>query len=248
MHPAIPLIGRALEQHRLINAFRSRESLLITGPAGSGKTTLIDAALKDVHPNRDIIRLTYSSNLHRFLIDLARGLLTTGRDDFGQRARAGPDTERWLAQQTSVHLKGLLWNSLESEPAILILDGVDGASFPMYRFVQRLYFAPGLAMIASARGPASLGALSRLFWDPRRILQLRPLNHAESEQLFTFAVRYFGLEHLDLDDFREKLLEAAVGNPGQIVEMCRMASNPVYLSGKHIKFAPLRIDALMRFI
>ncbi len=36
--------------------------------------------------------------------------------------------------------------------------------------------------------------------------------------------------------------------PFRPVEMCRMASNPVYLSGKHIKFAPLRIDALVRFI
>lgn len=248
MHSGFPLIGFASERHRLIEAFRNRQSLLITGPAGSGKTTLIDAALKDVHPNRDIICLTYSSNLHRFLIDLARALLATGRDDSRQWARAGPDTEKWLAQQTSVHLKGLLWSSLEAEPAILVLDGIDGASFPMYRFLQRLYFAPGLAMIASARGPASLGALSRLFWDPRRILQLHPLNHPESDQLFAFAVRHFELEHLNLDDFREKVLDAAEGNPGQIVEMCRMASNPVYVSGKHIKFAPLRIDALMRFI
>jgi len=248
MPSGFPLIGLASEQHRLIEAFRSRQSLLITGAAGSGKTTLIDAALKEVHPKRDIIRLTYSSNLHRFLMDLARRLLATDRDDFRQRATPGPDVEKWLAQQTSVHLKGLLWNSLETEPAILVLDGIDGASFPMYRFLQRLYFAPGLAMIASARGPASLGALSRLFWDPRRILQLRPLNHAESEQLFGVAVRHFGLEGLTLDDFREKVLDSAEGNPGQIVEMCRMASNPIYVSGKHIKFAPLRIDALMRFI
>ena len=37
------------------------------------------------------------------------------------------------------------------------------------------------------------------------------------------------------------------GNPGQIVEMCRSATEPLYVSGRHIKFAPLRIDALIRF-
>jgi hypothetical protein len=63
----------------------------------------------------------------------------------------------------------------------------------------------------------------------RATLHLEPLNHGDSMRLFDVAAGQFALRDLDA---------------GQIVEMCRMASNPMYLSGRHIKFAPLRIDVL----
>ena len=52
---------------------------------------------------------------------------------------------------------------------------------------------------------------------------------------------------LDLDEFREKVLESAHGRPGQIIEMCRLATQPQYLAGRYVKFAPLRIDKLIKF-
>jgi hypothetical protein len=30
--------------------------------------------------------------------------------------------------------------------------------------------------------------------------------------------------------------------------MCRLAAQPQYVSGRYIKFTPLRIDAVMKFI
>jgi hypothetical protein len=38
------------------------------------------------------------------------------------------------------------------------------------------------------------------------------------------------------------------GNPGQIAEMCKLVSDPKYWSGRHILFAPLRIDAYTRMV
>ncbi len=244
----LPLLGLGGEQQRLKEAFRKRESLLITGPAGAGKTALIHAAVADVTNGRDIVRIHYSANLHRLLVDLTRCLLAAKHEALRSRAKPGADVEKWLCEQTSIHLKGLLWTSLEADPLTVILDGIDGASFPMYRFIQRLYFAPGMAIIAAARDTGALGVLARLFWEPRKTLQIRPLNHADSERLFDLAAKKFGLEQLDVDEFREKVLDSAQGNPGEIIEMCRLAANPLYVSGKHIKFAPLRIDVLMRFL
>jgi hypothetical protein len=94
----------------------------------------------------------------------------------------------------------------------------------------------------------SLGSLGRLFWDPREAIHLHPLNHADANRLFDLAVVRFGLGHLDIEEFRGKVVEAARGNPGQLIEMCKLASDPIYVTGKHIKFAPLRIDVLMKFI
>jgi ABC-type glutathione transport system ATPase component len=66
------VIGFASERHRLPESFRNRQSLLITGPAGSGKTTLIEAGLGQIRQDGNIIHLHNSSNLHRLLVDLGR--------------------------------------------------------------------------------------------------------------------------------------------------------------------------------
>jgi energy-coupling factor transporter ATP-binding protein EcfA2 len=248
MSCVFPLLGLSRELDRLKHAFAKRESLLIIGPAGAGKTTLIQTAIAQLPNPREIVVIKYSANPHTLLVDLARSLLVGGHRELAKRAKPGANMEKWLAAQTSMHLKGLLWTSLESEPRILVLDGIEGASFPMYRFLQRLYFARGTAIMAAARDPASLGALGRLFWDPRSMMDIPPLSHADAQQLFNLAVKKFGLEQFDLDEFREKVLESARGNPGQIIEMCRLAANPQYVNGRHIMFAPLRIDVMMRFL
>jgi hypothetical protein len=239
----LPLIGRRSEIGRLRTSVRKRESLLVLGPAGSGKTALARAVVDE-----DVIYLSYPATLHDLLTDLARALLESGHRSLLGLARPAGDLESWLSRQTSVRLKGLLGTSLEAEPRAIILDGIDRASFPTYRFLQRLYFAKGMAFLATARDAICLGALGRLFWDPRATLHLEPLNHADSMRLFDIAADQSGLRNLDVQEFRDKVLESAGGNPGQIVEMCRMASNPIYVSGRHIKFAPLRIDVLTRFL
>src|ERR1035437_1460306 len=248
MDQSFPLIGLTGEFQRLTTALRKREPLLILGPAGSGKSALIAAVLANLPRPHGIISIQHSSNLHHLLIDLARSLISTGHGAFRKLAHPGNDAEKWLAQQTSVHLKGILWTSLEAEPRVIVLDGVAGAGFPMYRFLQRLNFAKGMALLASARDPVSLGALSRLFWDPRNTIHLRPLNQVDANPLFDLAVTRFGISHLEIEEFRGQALNAAKGNPGQLTEMCKLASNPMYITGKYIKFAPLRIDVLMKFL
>jgi hypothetical protein len=94
----------------------------------------------------------------------------------------------------------------------------------------------------------TLETLGRLFWDSRATLHLGPLTPAESEILFDTLIERLELRDLDIAEFRSRALQAARGNPGQIVEMCRLAADPKYWSGKHIMFAPLRIDAYTRMM
>jgi energy-coupling factor transporter ATP-binding protein EcfA2 len=241
------LVGLEREFQRLTVALRQHQSLLVLGPSGSGKTALITAVLKD-QSGREIISIQHPLNLHDLLVNLARSLLDTGHSAFRRLARPGNDAEKWLAQQSSVHLKGLLWAALEAEPRAIVIDGVVACGFPMYRFLQRLYFTKGTALVVSARDPITLGITSRLFWDPRNTIHLRPLNARDARSLFDSAVARFGIGHLDIEEFRGKALTAAKGNPGQLIEMCRLASNPMYVTGLHIKFVPLWIDVRMKFI
>ena len=244
----LPLVGLRNECGRLVDALNKREPLLLLGPRGCGKTTVLRSAILASSLRDEVIYIRYSSGLHEFLGSLAFALVQGGHRYIQRALKNNPDSKKWLAQQTSVHLRGLLWNALETEPRTIVLDGVNGASNPMFRFVQRLYFAPGVTMYAAARDSVALGALSRLFWHPQKVIHFKPLSHGEAVELFDVAADAYRLRELDIGEFRGKVLDSAQGNPGQIVEMCRLAADPQYVTGRYIKFAPLRIDAMMKFL
>lgn len=244
MEPQLPLVGMADEVERLSSAFAAGDPLLLLGPRGSGKTRIVREALSG---NPRVQYIAWEPDLHASLAAMARALMAACHAEFLRRARPGADPEAWLAVQTSIHLKGLLWTAMELSPVPMMLDGVSGAGFPTYRFLKRICHAHGMAVFAASRDAFSLGALGRLFWNPTKALHVPPLHERDARQLFESAAGHFELRNLDLDDFRDKALQSARGNPGQIIEMCRLAAQPQYHAGSYIKFAPLRIDVLMKF-
>lgn len=244
MNPKLALVGMAKETARLRGALADGEPLLVLGAAGSGKTRLLGEAMAE---RAEILYVAWEPALHGLLMAMARALIAARHADFLDRARLPRDSEGWLRAQRSIRLKGLLWSAIENAPQAMVIDGIAGGSFAAYRFLQRIYHTPGMALFAASRDAASLGVLARLFWNPTKVLTVSRLNGREAGQLFETAADNFRLRHLDLPEFREKVLESAGGNPGQIIEMCRLASQPQYVSGRHVKFALLRIDTIIKF-
>ncbi len=242
--PALPLVALGPERKRIESALGNGESLLVLGPGGCGKTRLLVECCRSA-PSTAFVR--YSAKLHLLLQGVARALIDAGHTAVSQCVPGGSEPAQWTSRQTSVHLRGILWKALEKQPARMVVDGVDTASFPVLRFFQRIYFIQGMSMVVSARDAFALGALGRLFWDPGKTLQLKPLHDAASGELFETAARHYGVAAANLHEFRGRVLEAAAGNGGRIVEMCRLAAKPEYLtaSGK-IKIELVRIDSLIR--
>ena len=231
---AVPLVGRQAEVQALARALRSRQSRLILGLSGIGKTRLLEEALSRHHGPYSLLRAP--GVLHELLVRLA-GVL---------RCR----TARYpiLRDATSIALKGLVLDALKAEPRPVLLEDVERADPRMYRFLQEVYHRPGNCLIVTARSRDCLGHLRKLLWDPREEISLKPLTPPECKKLFDAAAERFGLGSLDLEEFRRKVLLSACGNPGQILEMCRLAARPEYQYGRHIKFLPLRMDVLPAFV
>lgn len=230
----VPLVGRQAEVYALARAIRSRQSRLILGPTGIGKTRLLEEALSRYHGPHSL--LCAPGVLHELLVRLAEVL----------RCR----TARYpsLRDATSIALKGVVLDALRAEPRPVLLEDVEHADPRMYRFLQEVYHLPGNCLIVTARSRNCLGRLRRLLWDPREEISLKPLTLPECKKLFEAATSKFGLGSLDLEDFRHKVLASVRGNPGQILEMCRLAARPEYQNGRHIKFLPLRMDVLPAFV
>lgn len=247
-HPALPLIGLSRERRALMAAIRRRSSCLLLGPAGSGKSRLLESVVQpDSFPGWFVTVPPFDTP-HQLLVLLAGELFRSGHGALRRLSGISGDWERWLRGQTSVHLRGLLWEALEAEPGTVILDGVQNAGHPVYRFLQRVYFTRGMSIIAAARHHSDLGVLGRLFWDPREIVRLCPLSEAEARRLFDEAAARFALQLSDLSDFRRRVLDAARGNPGEIIAMCRLAADPRFVTGGRPKFALIKIEALMKHL
>jgi hypothetical protein len=227
---SIALAGRRQEVAALAAALKARESRLITGPAGIGKTRLVEEALAKA--GQPFALVSRPAALHDLLASLAVQI--------GCRSSRFAD----LRRATTIHLKPLVLNALGAGPRCVILDGVEDVEPRMYRFLQELSFVPRTCLVAAVRSRGRMGYLGRLFWNPDDEIALPPLTRIESLALFEQACQAFGLGPFDVDGFRQKALAAACGNPGRILGMCRLAARPEYRSGRYIKFAPLSIDYL----
>ncbi len=246
-------IDRKAESLRLHQAIRKRESLLICGPAGIGKTALISKVLAELP--KDMARSAVSVNgfvgLQSFLRALLQNLHEAGDPTLRKQLRAeavgGGGFKSWLKGQRTSRLKGAVYRSMKMASYWVFLDHVPPLTSSVAKVVRELVSMRGTPVYLVARGSSQkeVGHAVKTYWNGRERLNVGPLPESAARELLESCIRRFGLARLNLDGFREAVLSMSGYNPGVLVKMCQLAAEPRYHYGLRIKTGLIHIDYLM---
>ncbi len=245
-------LGRQSELARLQEAMRKRQSLLIWGLPDCGKSTVVTRAISQM-PERIVrrcIRATGNGSPQEILRGIAEGL----SDDplFKAKFRAdtgyGASFSHWVRQQSSLRLRGLLYRAAGAGEYWIFLEDLAPMTHMLVRIVKELMINQETPIYAIAPGWTyeELGYGAQLFWNDRLRLHVGALPVASAKELVEWSIQRFELSQLDLDGFREDILEFSGMLPGAILRMCAAASDSRYQFEGRIKTKLLHVDYLMK--
>jgi AAA domain len=230
--PALPLLGRSRQLARLLDLIRAKTPALICGAPGLGKTRLLDeVASKLAADGIPFAYVRFEHSLHTLLIDIGRQM----------------DLD--IENASSVALRGALWQAFESTPRVILLDDIAEPSGAFYRFFERILAADGNTVVGVAVDMRAVGSLGRIFWNRQGTVLVQPLNKREAATLVESAIAAFAAASPISPDFTERVVQAARGNPGRIVNMCIRAADPSYRDAHdRIRFGALVTDSVMGLV
>jgi hypothetical protein len=251
---AICFFGREHDVRRIEEALGKKESMMISGPADIGKTSLMKHVLRGL-PQNVASRCLYLANF-KDLRDLLRKLLTALyqarnpalRRQLHAEGVSSANFEVWLKAKPSPQLKGALYRSVEHSDYRVILDHVPPLTYGVAKVIKELFWMRDTPVFLLVRDNPEdrIDQFSHFFyWGRRQRLLLAPLSKPVAGEVLERCIRRFGLAHLDLDEFREEVLELSGCAPGAIVKMCAMAADKRYQFGLRIKTKLIHIDYLM---
>ena len=254
MPERLVFVDRKREASRLENAILKRQSLMICGPAGIGKTALVSkviASLPAALAGR-CLEIRGTKDLRDLLRELIRRLYETEDANLRRQLRServsALSFPAWLKRRSTSHLKGTLYRTLEHGDYRVFLDHFPPMSKAVAKFVKELFWMRNTPVYLLVRGEVEqhLSALHTFFyWGDRERLALQPLPAQAAAELLETCIEWFGLSRLHLADFREEALERSKRVPGAIVKMCALAADPRYQYGLRIKTKSVYIDYLM---
>ena len=247
-------INREAETRRLQEAIRKRESLLIVGPAGIGKTSLVLKVLNllSAESSRFYLYLSGIDGMH----DLLRLVVQKLYEVKDPTLRKQLHTERinknsfkaWLDVQSTSRLKGALYRAAENDHYWIFLDHFPALTDAMAKVVKELIHMRDTPVYILARGftERENGHVRKLYWNDQQRMKMTPLTKKAASELLEQCIRHYGLLNMDLDDFRIEILRLSEKVPGAIVKMCAFAAQPRFQCGRKIKTKLVHIDYLMR--
>lgn len=245
-------LGRKNERARLCEAIQKRESLLVWGASNSGKSTLVARAMSEL-PER-IAKGCICTRGAGSPQDILRRIAQGFADDPLFRSKFRADTgygalfSQWIRQQTSLRLRGLLYRAAGAGEYWIFLEDLAPMTHMLTRIMKELMINQETPIYAVASGwtYGEIGHAAQLYWNDRQRLHVGGLSRAAANKLLEWAIGKFGLAELDLDGFREDILEFSGLLPGAILRMCEAAADGRYHFDGRIKTKLLHVDYLMK--
>jgi hypothetical protein len=234
------LFGRQDELARLAGWVEGRRPFMLHGPAGVGKTRLLDELTPRLPA---MLRISSCSTPQALFHELALALWKQGQSDFRQRFKSAEQ----LKGVSAASLKGLCLVALKSSRQALVLEHVGFSSQQFASAVKQMAAGADLSLIFVARSchMEDAGYLVRHFPDRSERFELRDFDSAKAAEFAHLVAGEARLVAENLTEFLSKVVELSSGNPGAILSMIRMACVPKYRSGDWIKSTPLYIDFRM---
>ncbi|MGB9464577.1 MAG: ATP-binding protein [Candidatus Acidiferrum sp.] len=248
------LIGRERQRAKLCAAIAERRSLLVFGPAGSGKSALLQDALSGVDNRirqRCIVCVADgppSMIWERLVQALAAAgdpeVLTRVENEAGSFQRL----ENWARTQTSLRLRGILRRAARSREYSIFLDAAGPLPDGTYRLLQEWVWSARTPVILLGRGSTQheLGKAAQLYWHDGLRLNLGPLDLESAQALLEQTIERFHVTELADDAFRGFVLEQSERLPGRIALLCELASSAAYHYEGHVKLHTLAVDFMLQ--
>jgi DNA polymerase III delta prime subunit len=236
LHPHMRLFGREAEVERLAKWIQSRRSFLFYGPAGVGKSRLLD----ELSLMPFLLRVGNCSSANALHRELACTLWKQNHPDFRKRYKS---LER-VKDESAANLKGLATSALQHGAATLVLEHTGFTSQQFSSAVKQFVAEARLSLVFVARSNhmEDAGYLVRHFPDRSQRLELSNFDLRKAREFAALVADELELEAENRADFLLRVLEVSEGNPGAVLSMVHMACSPKYRAGQWIKCTPLCID------
>lgn len=246
------LLGREPELAAIRAHIRARRALFLCGPAGVGKTAVLQAVYGAWEVQREGYPVFYcgDSGTQRSLAThlLVNLLAHHGRlqsEYIGRRTTVASLSQlrRFLEQARLPTLKRMMHQNLQRQPGCLLLDHLDHPDPKIAGLIE--VWLETTPLVVVARDPAAVGR-ARWLLSAFEQVTLSPLSDAFLQQLARDAATRLGLRLTEADV--HAVAKRAAGNPGRLQQLLRAATRPGYQKDGTVQWKLVDLDLRIRAI